>query len=239
VSKLAIFVEGQTEAVFFKRLLREVAGASRGSIRVMEARGQTGHRSLYVLKSETINVGLPFYALIVDCAGDTTVLSDIRDQYAGLRAAGYTMILGLRDVYPLAHAEIQRLRAVLAAEVAALTGEPVPHVEMVLAIKEIEAWFIAEDTHFQRLDPTLTCARINADLGFDPCEIDVESLPHPVEALKRIYALVGRLYRKHKDEAEQTVDALDYDRLYVDTRARVPSLAHLLDRVDEFLAAGA
>ena len=33
---------------------------------------------------------------------------------------------------------------------------------------EIEAWFLAETTHYQKIDPVITLATVKANFGFDP-----------------------------------------------------------------------
>ncbi len=110
-----------------------------------------------------------------------------------------------------------------------------PEVRLVLAVMEAEAWFIAEHTHFQRLDPALTRQFIRTECGFDPAVVDVESLPQPSNDLRRIYGLVGRPYEKTRGQVEAIVAALSFPNLYTQVRPRVPALAGLLDSIDEFL----
>ena len=101
---------------------------------------------------------------------------------------------------------------------------------------EIEAWFVAEHTHFARLDPTLTCGRIQKAVGFDPSKDNVENIRHPSAKLDQIYQLVGKRYTKRKASAQSTVNNLDGALLYLDVPKRAPRLSRLLKHIDAFLA---
>jgi hypothetical protein len=58
-------------------------------------------------------------------------------------------------------------------------------VDFVLAVMEIEAWFLAETTHYARIDPAITMAAIKSTLGFDPENDDLQRRPSPAEDLLR------------------------------------------------------
>jgi hypothetical protein len=101
-----------------------------------------------------------------------------------------------------------------------------------LAIREIEAWFLAEESHYQLVDPSLTIPVVNSIIGFDVTAISTETLPHPSFILKQIYKSVGLDYNKKKWETERTVYDLDYDNLYMVVRKRNDSLNELLTCLD-------
>ena len=71
---------------------------------------------------------------------------------------------GCANVHPDGRAVIAKLLRYLGYGV---KTKPV-HVTYVLAIMEIEAWFLAEHTHFKRIDPRLDRGINQASLGFDP-----------------------------------------------------------------------
>jgi hypothetical protein len=79
-----------------------------------------------------------------------------------------------------------------------------------LAVMEIEAWLLAEHTHFLRLSPVLTPARIREKLHFDPARDDLERRWHPAEDLDRIYQLAGLRYSKQRGNVERTLALLDF-----------------------------
>ncbi len=85
MSKLAIFVEGQTEQIFVEKLVRYLGSHRNISIQVQRLEG-----------------------------GSKNIKSDIIERYNGLIASGYQAIIGIRDVYPIPRNSIQRLRDGLA-----------------------------------------------------------------------------------------------------------------------------
>ncbi|NJO94622.1 MAG: hypothetical protein HC820_10385 [Hydrococcus sp. RM1_1_31] len=102
--------------------------------------------------SDPITIQTKYYILIYNSGSDNSVASDIRDQYSSLVASGYSMIVGLRDVYPISAAQKDRLERGLQY---ALPKGSVP-AYIVLAVMEIEAWFLAEWNHFIKVDASLT-----------------------------------------------------------------------------------
>ena len=91
---------------------------------------------------------------------DELVQSDIRDSCESLAKKNYQKILGLRDVYPKTFADIPKL------ELGLKYGIPTKYfpIHIILAIMEVEAWFLAETTHFSRIHPSLTNDLIKRNL---------------------------------------------------------------------------
>lgn len=234
MNKLAIFVEGQTEQLFVQRLVQEVAGRRNVATETRKASGggRSGLPRRYTQLELSDARDKQFFVLIVDSATDDRVASDIRDQYESLVRTGYSRVLGLRDVYPQSHNEIPLIQRALGR---VLPRGSIP-VDIVLAIMEIEAWFLAEYTHFERFDSRLTLEKVNEVFGDDVRTLDVENIAHPSDTLNTVYQLVGRVYRKKKDQVSDTVDALDYVHLYVELPIRVSALKCLCDHLDLFLS---
>ena len=162
--RLAIFVEGQTEQEFMAKLVLELA-RRRVRIEKGKARGGRGApRRFTVIEAAAADRGQEYYVLIVDCGTDNRVKSDIRDNYDSLARRGYSAIIALHDVYPNARSDIPKIRMGFAYR---LKTEPV-RVLHVLGVMEVEAWFLAEHTHFPRLHSALTLPYIIANAGFDP-----------------------------------------------------------------------
>jgi hypothetical protein len=206
--KVAIFVEGQTELLFVDRLVQEMANEAGLAVEHAEGWGGASRaRRWKVLKRRAIQPHDEYYVLIVNCGGDSKVKSDILERYHGLKEAGYSMILGLRDVYgQFRYEDVTRLRLELN------TGLPrsEPPVELFLAVMEIEAWLLAEHTHLLRMSPELTAERIRAKLGFDVERDDLERRWHPAEDLDRIYQMADLRYTKQRSNLERTLDVIDY-----------------------------
>ncbi len=203
--KLAFFVEGQTEQVFIQKLLLEIAGRHNITIDVVQTRGSGPARTVVISGHSAANT--QYYALVCDCGTDNRVASDINDNYSGLIAQGFSFILGLRDVYPEPDAKIPAMRAAIAK----ILPKGTIAAHLVLAIREIEAWFIVEDRHYPAIHPDLTPELIKARLNIDTRSVAAESIAHPAGTLHDIYQLQGRGYiNKKRWQVERTVHALDY-----------------------------
>jgi hypothetical protein len=215
--KIAIFVEGQTELLFLDRLIVELATESGLAVEHAEALGgATRARQLKFIKKQALRPHHKYYILIVNCAGDGNVKSDIIERYEGLRRAGYSAVFGLRDVYGMfRYEDVPKLRALL--RVGIPDGELPVH--LFLAIMEIEAWLLGEYTHFARVSPELTLDRIRKHLRFDPSRDDLEQRWHPAEDLDRIYKLVGTRYTKQRSNVERTLDLVDF-RFFISNVSR-------------------
>lgn len=158
MNRLAIFVEGYTEIVFVEKLIEEIAGQNKVLIEQRKIRGgSTTQRTMGLIKASRPNTGQQYFILLVDCGGDDLVKTRIREEHDNLTRKGYSRIIGLRDVRPkFTHGDIARLEATLPRY---LKTSLAP-VTFILAIMEIEAWFLAEGTHFPRIAPAITTAAI-------------------------------------------------------------------------------
>ncbi len=212
--KFAVFVEGFTEQEFTIKLLTDLAGNHGLTFEVhLQHKGKLSFSELRSHQSPTIHV------LVANCCTDGQVKPQIIDRYKLLKSAGYTLIIGLRDVYPLTHNDIQQLENNLSF------GLPVGSVpiHMHLSIMEIEAWFLEEITHFERIDEKITKSELITN-RFDPKNSYAFNLPHPSQTLNKIYQSVGKAYNKNKRQVQRTVDALSYEELYINVRQKAPSL---------------
>lgn len=225
MSAFAIFVEGQTELVFIERLLFKMLGYQ--DLRIER---QTQHGGFY----HEIGVrGAPpgnacHNVLLVNCACDGKVLSAIEERANKLLNAGYDRILGLHDIHPAPSDELEEIYELTANR---LVSMPLP-CKLVIAVREIEAWFIADTEHFGHYNPLLTPEFIQQQIGVDVTQQDVEQIPHPAELLKMIYNLVGGTYRKKLKEAHHVVNILNYEYLYLEAPDSVPALKKFLDELD-------
>jgi hypothetical protein len=225
MSAFAIFVEGQTELIFVERLLFEILDYQGLRIEL-----ETQHGGFY----HEIGVrGAPpanacHNVLLVNCACDGKVLSAIEERANKLRNAGYDRILGLRDIHPAPSDELEDIYELTANR---LVSMPLP-CKMVIAVREIEAWFIADTEHFGRYNPLLTSAFIQQKIGVDVAQQDVEQIPHPAKLLGNIYSLVGGTYDKKLKEAHRVVAILNYEYLYLEAPDSIPALKKFVDELD-------
>ena len=172
MNRLAVFVEGYTEVVFVQKLIEEIAGKNNVLIEHRAIRG--GARpgaAMRLITAARPETGEKYYVLIYDCGGDEPVKARILEEHSNLTNKGYSAILGLRNVRPrFTHAEIPKLEADLPKYI---KTSLIP-VTFILAVMEIEAWFLAETTHYCRIDPAITLEAIRTGLGFDPETDDLE-----------------------------------------------------------------
>lgn len=225
MSALAIFVEGQTEFVFVRQLLFEMFSYQRLRIELEE---QYGGRYYKIGIRGAPPENACYNVLLVDCAHDGKVLSAIEERAKTLQKEGYGRILGLRDIHPEPSDELEEISGRIADR---LVSMPLP-CKMVFAVREIEAWFIADNEHFGRYNPLLTSAFIHQKIGVDVLQQDVEQIPHPAELLKKIYNLVGGTYGKKLREAHRVVAVLNYEYLYLEAPDSVPALKKFVDELD-------
>jgi hypothetical protein len=230
--RLAIFVEGLTEELFAERLLSEVAKDIGLGIEKRRASGGKSTRRSFIRVTAQSDNSPDFYALIVNSGTDHRVKSDILENYASLVAQGYRMIVGMRDAYPEVKSfkDVPKLRASLAYKMPTSPCD----VTFVLGVMEIEAWFIAEHTHFIRINRRLDLNRIRKATRFDPSKEDVQTRPCPTNDLKAIYKLGRALYTKDEISIRRTLEALDF-KLLRDLRKKLPDLHLFIERVDTLI----
>lgn len=234
MKKIAIFSEGQTEQLFAAEVIKFLA--AQRSFFVKREKLLGGKKFPTILMSIDDNpqhadpTDCNFYFLLIDCASDGRVVSAIAERYEGLVEQGYEQIIGMRDLAPSFRRD--QLDRLMATANKVLPREPVDPL-LVVAVMEVEAWFISEVTHFKRLDQGLTPASILDKIGID-LFADAEARDTPARDLAQIYQLVGIEYGKSRSDVERTIQALDIGE-YTDERAlaRSKSLSPLFDRLTE------
>jgi hypothetical protein len=233
MNKMAIFVEGYTEVVFVDQLIAEIANEN--AVRIewrLISGGATCPRTSRQIKAAQPNTGQEHFVVIFDCGGDDAVKTRMIKEYPHLVEAGYTKIICIRDVYPkFTHAEIPLLKAFLPKQV---KTKPIV-VDFILSIMEIESWFLAEHTHFPKIDPAITLEAIASRLGFNPVLDDMQQRPTPADDLHNCYLLGSKSYEKKN--AKDTVEALDYVHIYAALVDKFPDLKRLCDIIETFLKA--
>ena len=229
MKKIAIFVEGYTELIFVEKLIDEVAGKDNVFFEKKTIKG--GAKSPLVINSipsTKILSNEKFYVLIYNCVGESQVAQRIHENHKTLTQSGFTKIIGLRDVRPnFTLAQVPRLRATMNS----IIDKRLIPVEIILAVLEIEAWLLAEYTHYEEIDPSITVDRVIKHLNFDPTVGDLSDRENPTEDITNVYALGEKVYFK----GLQTIEALDYAEIYENLRLRIPSLETLIFNIDDFL----
>jgi hypothetical protein len=152
----------------------------------------------------------------------------MRDQANSLRESGYSLVIGLRDVYPQTAAELPVLRP----RIDGLLPSSPPNFSMVFAVHEIESWFIQEASHFGRIHNDCTMEKIFLATGYNIDLGVAEGVFKPSKLLHDAYKVGGRAYRKNKKYVVRTVDAIDYAHLYLNCRAMLTSFDEFVGLIE-------
>jgi len=176
MKKIAFYVEGQTELLFINKLLIEIAGQKKIEIELLQFQGYGRPRRIIYPNTEATPQNPNHHALIFDCMGDGGVKPRILQDHASLFSQGYTEVIGLRDLYPLS--DLVRFENNLVNGTirnGRRITDPLSHdTSIVVAIREIEDWFLAECNHYLCIDASLNMEAITS-LGFNPCTDDLTS----------------------------------------------------------------
>jgi hypothetical protein len=228
MKKLAVFVEGQTEQIFLERLIKEIAGAN--NVRFV-LRNFSNHRIVDFRQIVLENEDSRYFVMLYDCQRDEHVKSKIRDNRESLERAGYNVIIGLRDLYPKPFNELPALERNLRY---GLPTKGIP-IHIVIAITEVEAWFLQNARHYSNISASLDPSAFKAQFNFDPAVDSAETVHHPTGLLGNIYASAGEEYSKSRASVQRTVDALDVDDLVMTTSTLIPKFHELVACINEFL----
>ena len=229
--KLAFFVEGDTEQYFLQKLLTEIFSVNDIAIELKTISGGKNSDIKYTnIQSAKITDEIKYFVLIYNCGGDSSIKSYILDHRENLIKAGYKKIIGLRDLYPdFTREDILKLRRGLNYKI----PQKDIKIQFVLSVMEIESWFLAEYTHFERIDNKLTIEHIETNIGLNLSKINTEEIDQASVTLDTIYKSVGKRYLKKTKSIERTVDKLDCVQMYYETRKNLESLNELIEAFEE------
>ncbi|NNJ83867.1 MAG: hypothetical protein HKP13_02855, partial [Gammaproteobacteria bacterium] len=108
---------------------------------------------------------------------------------------------------------------------------------LILAIMEIEAWFLAEYSHFLRIHPKLSTERIRREFDFDPANDDMALRDRPAEDLENIYFLEAIPYHKTREHVGRTVNSLDFSIIQNQVATKISDLGKLVRVIEPFFQA--
>lgn len=228
--KLAIFVEGQTEQIFLEKLLEAIAGKKNIDVQSL-VYSHTPLAKLELTKKRILGGNVKYFVLLMNCQNDEKVKSVILEQRQSLAQAGYSLILGLRDLYPKTIADLATTKRNIAY------GLPTAGVPtyIVLAVAEVEAWFLQDYSHYAKIDARLDHTTFKNKFGFDPVVDSAEQIAWPSNLLHKIYQSAGKAYKKNRNHVERTVGTLDYGEMYLTFPRQLPHLGEFIGHIDRFL----
>jgi len=232
MKRLAIFVEGLTEQILVRHMLRSVLHEKRIAVQTVKITG--GHNvrmSMTVMKAAHVEGDTEYYVLIYDCGGESNVKGYLLAHYEKLVSTGYDMLIGLRDVYPnFTREQVDKLLYGLNF------GLPRKRItcRIYLAIMETEAWFLGEYRHLKKVSRKLTPEFIEKHLGFNPKTGNMEEREHPAGDLKAVYRLAGHDYTKKRDRINAVITKLDLHYFTGDLARRMPGLGYFVEGLERF-----
>jgi len=206
VTRIAIFVEGQTERKFAKKLIWQRYGHLTPKVNEIICHGKGRFISI---QEPQAYPGVDWFVLLIEVPSRDTLVSYIKDNATNMIfKRGFNLLLGLLDLFPDKRSDkIQRINAINTT----LKESPAcDKVRVILAVMETEAWFLCDWHMFQRIDTRLTTAFIQSHLGLDLVTDDPElAYKHPSKTLDEILEQVQRRYRKRSSEIDTVVGKLD------------------------------
>ena len=240
MKKIAIFVEGETELEFVSKFLKEVIGQKNISIDSYKCFGGKKTNRWDELLAKSSITDEKYYALIYVSSTDNKVNYDIKKKLPTLKAQGFNQIVGLKDLrgeqnsQKMSLADLPKIE--LASKVIEKYCSPLS-THIVIAVMEIETWFLAETNHYACIDEKLTKTKILSEidnLRFNPYIDDLTLIPQPAEYLKKLYQIAGKSYSKKRVHRERTIECLDYANIYIVLKNRVVKLKELVIEIDKF-----
>lgn len=221
--KVAIYVEGITEAGFVYQLIGEKYQWDWTKVR-LECLNLDPSDAADDLRDIGIE-NAPNYFLIYDSCTDTSVASDIRERFQSHKDQGFDKVVGLRDVFSKNYIElygrnynVQHITDFIHdIQEPFLLLDNTGFIQIRFAIMEIEAWLLALSSVFQKVDGALDANRLKESVGIDINDDPQVAYFHPYSKLEEIFKSVGKTYSKHWREIKEIVFKLkwkDFEVLY-------------------------
>lgn len=233
MKRIAFFVEGQTEQIFVNRLIKEILGTESVNIIQKQFTGGTNAPKQEIVRSMSLSRRPRYEILISNCGSDNRVKSEVMENIVNLRERGYEKIIGLRDLYPLPIEDLEKLEKGLRFLPGKLKDQAA-YFDIIIAIHEVETWFLAESNHLRKVDKRLTGHFIKERLGFNPYSDNPELREHPAKDLNDIYQLVGKSYTKRYWQVSKLVNRLDYNNIRHNIRYEIKPLNELITAIETF-----
>jgi len=138
MTRIAIFVEGQTERKFAKKLIGQRYGHLIFKMTEIVRRGKDRYISFHQSRE---SLGIQCHFLLIEVPSRDTLISHIIDNATNMvMRQGFNFLLGLQDLVPNKRSDNVRIMNSINTS---LNKSPVhDKISVVLAIMETEAWFL-------------------------------------------------------------------------------------------------
>lgn len=223
--KTAIFVEGQTELVFVREYLLKTFDYHDISIECYTLFADNNfHSTEYAFPNENAT----FHFQIINVGNDNAVVTRILNREQYLWNAGFSRIIGLRDMYSKSYretaTEVGKIDFDLNEEFKQNTKEQIANkatipsqIDFTFAIMEAESWILGFHNCFEKINPILTVDYIEKHLKFNLAAVNPETtFFHPAKIVEQIYSLANENYNKSKGNIEAVMASLqkeDFENL--------------------------
>lgn len=221
--KVAIYVEGVTEAGFVYRLIGEKYQWDWTAFR-LECLHLEPEKAGDDLRDYGDEESENYYLIYDSCSHDA-VSSNILSRFEDHRQSGFDRVVGLRDIYSDRYFELYGRtterqsveRFINDMRDAVREKDPQGFIKLRFAIMETETWILAMYGVFSRIDPKVDANWLMDKVGINVLDDPETSIVHPFGKLEAIYTSISRTYSKHWPEIKEIVFKLtwnDFDNLY-------------------------
>lgn len=231
--KIAFFVEGQTERIFVEKLLCEYLTYPKYTIEIVKFMGD---RSINIITKRNISPEIKYYFLIYDVGGGEKVVSTLLERAEKMINQGkYYRLFALRDLHPEERENKEKIINLVNNEFNEKSFRN--HLRFILAIMEIEAWFLADYNLFYRINNILKPNYIKSKLNIDLIKDDPELYESPAVKVGKILSLVGMKYKKKKKQIYKICHNVDYTFLCFskETNNKISSFKYFMKCINESL----
>lgn len=213
--KTAIFVEGDAELIFVREFLLILFEYQNVEIECRKLNYKLGASIIVDYDFPANNAQNHFH--IINVGNDVSVVSQMNKNAQRLRNVGYSLIVGLRDMFSEQYIKECAGNRVVQNELNAkfIEGhqnslsqtQNIIKADITFAIMEIEAWILGMPQVFEKKHNSLTIDYIKNVINID-LQQDPESIFHPAVALEKILNSVGLRYGKHEKELESLLSKI-------------------------------
>ena len=221
--KVAIYVEGITEAGFVYQLIKTKYHDIWTDFRLecLNLDPASAIDDLWGFGDENSRD----YFLIFDSCSHDAVSSDILSRFENHRQNGFDKVVGLRDVYSDRYFDLygrntdrQNIESFITDMQNTIQEfDNSGFIQLRFAIMETEAWLLAMSDVFSRIDPQINAQWLLEKISFDVADDPETSIVHPYSKLEEIYTSIAKTYSKHWREIKEIIFKLtwdDFDKLY-------------------------
>lgn len=230
--KITIFVEGDTELIFVRNFLNTWYNYDANTLGVECYKLQSNQPNPVPYSIGSRN-SENFYQIII--VGNDNIASKVLSRAEELGKAGFSSIIGLRDMYCDAYHKHSPHGRIVSSELndrfkqkiqETINYSQLPNkrdIHIHFAIMEVEAWLLGIENLLTYINSELDLLSVKEQIGLDILKDPETTIYHPAYKLEQLFALADKQYGKHTDVTEKLLSQLmrtDYEQLYCSGKCR-------------------